>query len=63
MLSAASPVGALIEASRPHGPDFHVFHAGEQAHLFVVDGSRIYDLDDGLAAALRELELAGDRPA
>src|SRR5687767_8860718 len=51
--TAASP--ALFDAAAPRFPAGHLFESGEAAHLFVADGSRIYDLD---AAARAELEAA-----
>jgi len=45
---------ALILASRPACADLHMFESGAGAHAFVVDGSRLYDLDAAAFAALRE---------
>lgn len=37
-------------------PPGHIFESHHGSHLFVVDGSRIYDLDDGLLRSLRQAE-------
>jgi uncharacterized protein len=44
----------LIRESRPVSPDLHLLQSGLGAHAFVVDGSRLYDLDAAAFDALRE---------
>ena len=37
-------------------PSGRIFESHHGSHLFVIDGSRIYDLDDGLLRSLRLAE-------
>lgn len=50
-----------LESSRPTHRDVHVVSAGEHSQLFVVDGSRLYDLDAGTLSEVREA-MAGRAP-
>ena len=43
-----------LKASRPSHRQVHVVSGGEQSQLFVVDGSRLYDLDEGTLSELRD---------
>lgn len=43
-------------------PEWRVFRTSHGAHLFVVDGSRIYDLDPASVAAFEELTNSGSDP-
>lgn len=45
---------ALIRESRPVSRDLHLLQSGFGGHAFVVDGSRLYDLDAAAFDALRE---------
>lgn len=52
----------FMTASRPRSPDAHLLDRDGAAHLFITDGSRLFDLDHELAAAFREA-LAADAVA
>lgn len=41
-----------MAASAPRSSDVHLFDSGSARHVFVVDGSRLYDADAGLSAGL-----------
>jgi uncharacterized protein len=62
-------------ATRPRSPDVHLLRTEHGAHAFLVDGSRLFDLDEstfarlnaaldgeGLKAVLGELGLSSERP-
>lgn len=62
-------------ATRPRSPDVHLFRTERGGHAFMVDGSRLFDLDEsafaqistaldshGLGAVLAELGLGSDAP-
>ena len=51
-----------MTASRPRSAELHLIGGGAQRHLFVVDGSRLYDADSALALEL-EAAIEGDRAA
>ena len=59
---AVGPPPADAEALHPDAL-LRVFRSGSGTHLFVADGSRIYDLDDDTAEAVsRWLSAGGDAP-
>jgi len=49
-----------LAPSRPRVPQVHFFDTGESDSLLVVNGSRIFDLEHGLASHLRGAWEAGD---
>ncbi len=58
MTSNVAEAQRCIEASRPTSPDIHLL-AQPRDHLFVVDGSRVYDLTPELAHGLADARMAG----
>jgi uncharacterized protein len=54
---------ALILASRPAAADLHLIESGVGHHALVVDGSRLYDLDEFDFQALRAAVDNGAGPA
>ena len=52
----------LMQDSRPAHPSLHLFRSAEGDHLFLPDGSRLYDIDaatrDALAAPLEHIDQA-----
>lgn len=50
--AAAEEARRLMAASRPRSREGHLFRSGETGHLFVSDGSRLFDADAGLFARL-----------
>jgi uncharacterized protein len=50
---------ALIRASRTHCRDLHLVQSGLGCHAFVVDGSRLYDVNSATFDVLREAIDAG----
>ncbi|WNG22483.1 radical SAM protein [Cystobacter fuscus] len=53
----------LFTVSRPRTRDVHLLSAGERRHLLVVDGSRLFDVDEEAFAALDAAAEAGDDAA
>ena len=51
-----------MAASRPRSPHVHLIDAATGGHVFVADGSRLFDADAGLFAELKTA-LAGERIA
>ncbi|MBK5928400.1 radical SAM/SPASM domain-containing protein [Rhodobaculum claviforme] len=49
---SATAARHAMEASRPRSRHAHLVRTGQGDHLFVADGSRLYDIDPGLVAAL-----------
>ena len=41
-------------AALPHHPDFHLFAAGDKPHVFLPNGSRIFEVDDEVVDALEK---------
>ncbi len=52
----------FMTASRPCSPDAHLLDSDGAAHVFVTDGSRLFDIDAELTAAFRQA-LASDAVA
>lgn len=50
----------LFELSRPRTPHAHLVDSGTGRHLFLSNGSRLYDLDPQTWDELQRLQLAGD---
>src|SRR5262249_21728440 len=46
---------------RPHFPPFHLFQSGLGAHLLVLEGSQVYDLDRAAAAEIGSALAHGTR--
>jgi len=44
---------AFMRAAAPESPAVHLLESGEGTHLFLPDGSRLFDIDAATAAALR----------
>lgn len=57
---SAAEAARCIAAATPRVPDVHLFESARGKHLFVVDGSRLFDADAGLFAEL-EAGIAGGR--
>lgn len=49
---AVGPAQAFMLASAPRSPDVHLFESDGQHHLFVANGSRIFDIKPGLFTEL-----------
>lgn len=49
-------------AAQAHAPEWRVFRSSRGAHLFVVEGSRIFDIDEDSASALEGLDAGGRGP-
>src|SRR6478752_120423 len=50
----------LFGVSAPTSPASHLVHSGTGRHLFVPNGSRLYDIDEATWDLVRGLESAGD---
>src|SRR5207302_77703 len=62
-MAAAAPAPPAVGGPPPPGADLRVFRSPAGAHLFVADGSRIYDLDDSTADRIaRWLDAGGTAP-
>src|SRR5882757_9552913 len=57
--NSGSPAQALLQASTPRSPDVHLFESDGQHHLFVANGSRIFDITPALFAELGAAITAG----
>lgn len=57
---SAAAARRCISAAAPRVPDAHLIAAGEGGHLFLADGSRLFDVEGALYRMLDEAMSAGD---
>jgi hypothetical protein len=50
----------LFELSAPASADTHLVDSGVARHLFLPNGSRLYDIDDATWRQLQDLQRSGD---
>ena len=51
-ITLATEAQRFMRAAAPRSPDAHLLDSGEGRHLFVVDGSRLFDADASLFSAV-----------